>query len=74
MFSSQKKKKKSAFHYLLFHDENKNILYISERATYNYNSLGNFQSFFASFSPDIQPNITFFTEVTATRSNSVKNL
>ena len=38
-----------------------------------YHWSANFWSFFASFSPDIQPNITFSTEIIATHSNSLKN-
>ena len=48
-------------------------LYMKIITDTRYELLSNFRSVFASFSPDIQPIFTFFSEITGIGSNSWKN-
>ena len=49
-------------------------LYIDVITDTRYKLLSIFRSIFASFNSDIQPNFTFFLEITGTGSNSWTNL
>ena len=62
----------SAFHYFLFHKNIPNTFEVIALLLKTNIIFGNFLVNFCLICPDIQPNVTFLTEITATGFNSLK--